>query len=155
MDTTIIAGIIGFIGAVLGGIITFWGVRYTIVNQEKNKRIERLPLMINNAWKIQKKLSFINWLGYEISKGKDLNESKMLSDFYNEHDEKLTEIAATVSADIYQIINRFFTHISDYDGWKGRNKQKEWFDKADSYFNEVAKLIQIYEDEYKKIDKAS
>jgi len=42
-DTTIIAGSIGFIGALLGGAITFIGVKYTLSYQEKRDILNSYP----------------------------------------------------------------------------------------------------------------
>lgn len=150
-DTTIIAGVIGFIGAIIGGILTFIGVKYTLIHQEKNRKLEVLPVKINNSWKIVKQFIFIETLGVMIEKDTNLDDIKFINDFYKNNEDWLTELAASVSAEMYRIVNLYFNHISDYGSWKHRNKQDEWFDRAYQYSNEIAQLIKEYEYEYSKL----
>jgi hypothetical protein len=138
------------IGGVISGAITLMGVRQTILFQSKKDRFEKLPELIVNSWKVYKKIIFIEGLRLAINDNPEINDIKIIDDFYNENEELLTELSARIDPRFYHIVNIFFTHVSDYAGFKKKEKLKEWFELTSEYSDQLADLIKSFEQEYSK-----
>ncbi|WP_273381904.1 hypothetical protein [Symbiobacterium thermophilum] len=149
---TIISGILGFIGAIVGGVITFIGVRHTIMFQIKKDRLERLPEIINNSWKIKKQFLFVLGMFYALKHNPEINDVELIKDFYKNNEEWVTELSAKISPDMYNLVNSFFTHIHDYEVYKKRNDINKWFEEASEYLSRIDHMIDSYEKEYKKTE---
>lgn len=54
---------------------------------------------------------------------------------------------------MYNLVNSFFTHVSDYDSYKTKNKNNEWFEKTEDYSNQIHIIIDSLETEYKEKSK--
>lgn len=65
----IVTGLIAFVGAILGGLITLFGVKLTIENNEKQKAKEELPKKILN---MDKAVNKIEQVVRRLEEGKDL-----------------------------------------------------------------------------------
>jgi hypothetical protein len=150
VDTTIVAGVIGFSGAIIGGAITLIGVKSTIDYQIKRDRLEKLPGMIVDGWKIHKHIIAIKAFETSIYLRTDLNDIKIMQEFYNDHEEWMTELAAKVDPRFYNLVNTFFTHLSDYGSYKTRGEQRKWFEKYNEYYERSSELIDLFEKEYEK-----
>jgi hypothetical protein len=151
VDTTIVAGVIAFVGAIIGGAITLIGVRQTIEFQIRKDRMEKLPEIILNSWKVYKKMIFIQGLELAINAKPELNDQEAIDDYYKENEEKLSELAAKIHPSVYNIVNSFFTHVSDYDAFKNKGKLKEWFAKANEHSEHVARYIYSFEQEFNSL----
>lgn len=152
LGETIISGIIGFIGAIVGGVITFIGVRHTIMFQIKKDRLERLPEIINNSWKINKQFLFVLGLYSAVKENPKIDDVKLVEEFYENNEEWITELSTKIGPDMYNLVNLFFTHISDYSIYKQRNDLDKWFEKAFEYSSSIRRMIDSYEKEYKKLE---
>lgn len=148
-----IAALIGFAGSIIGGLFTLMGVYLTILQQNKNERFQRLPKYINDSWKIQKTFAFIGGLRMTLAKQPELDDVKKVDEFYNKNEEWVTELSTSISPEMYNLVNSFFTHVSDYSTYKMRNKNNEWFEKANGYSNQIDIIINSLETEYKKKSK--
>jgi hypothetical protein len=152
LGETIMSGIIGFIGAIVGGVITFIGVRHTIMFQIKKDRLERLPEIINNSWKINKQFLFVLGLYSAVKENPKIDDVKLVEEFYENNEEWITELSTKIGPDMYNLVNLFFTHISDYSIYKQKNDLDKWFEKAFEYSSSIGRMIDSYEKEYKKLE---
>jgi hypothetical protein len=150
VDTTIVAGVIGFVGAIIGGVITLFGVKQTIDYQIKRDRLEKLPGMIVDSWKIHNKITYIQGLRTTIETRPDINEVLVIEHFNNDNEDWMTELSAKIDPRMYNLVNSFFTLTSDYEVYKNRGKSKEWFEKLFNFYEESSRLVHLFEKEYEK-----
>lgn len=147
----IISGAISGIGAILGGALTLIGVMWTIKKQEKEDRLNKLPNDIINSWKIQKQLVFPIAFYHNLPEDPYKKDEEVIKEFYKENEEWVTELSAKINAEVYNLVNSFFTHIFDYSSYKGRNEIKKWFDKSYEYHGKLGKIIDSFEKEYERL----
>lgn len=148
-NTTIVAGVIGFSGAIIGGLLTLIGVRSTIMFQIRKDKYNRLPKIINNSWKIQGQIAFTMGLKSAKIENKNIDDEKLVEDFYKDNEGWVTELAAEVDPRAYGIVNRFFDLISDYHVYKKRGDNTKWETEAFQCHCEMSELIDEFEKEYK------
>ncbi|TKC15693.1 hypothetical protein [Robertmurraya kyonggiensis] len=147
----IISGAISGIGAIIGGSLTLIGVMWTIKRQEKVERLNKLPSDIINSWKIQKQFAFPFALYHELPEDPYKKNVEIIEEFYNDNEEWVTELSAQISAEVYNLVNSFFTHISDFSSFEGRNELDKWFEKAFQYQDKLGKIIDSYEKDYEQL----
>lgn len=147
----IISGAISGIGAVIGGALTLIGVMWTIKRQEKVDRLNKLPNDVINTWKIQKQFAFPVAFCYNLPEDPYKKDEEIIEEFYKANEEWVTELSAQISAEVYNLVNSFFTHISDFSSYKRRNELEKWFDKSFEYQDKLGKIIDSYEKEYDRL----
>jgi hypothetical protein len=138
------------IGGVVSGAITLIGVRQTILYQIRKDRLERLPGMIVDSWKIHKRILYIYGLEGSLKERPDLNDIQIMQSFAHEHEEWMTDLAASIDPRMYNIINSFFTHIDDYYSYKSRGNLEEWFKRNYEFYKKSSDLVSLFETEYEK-----
>ncbi|MDM5359700.1 hypothetical protein [Peribacillus sp. ACCC06369] len=148
-----IAALIGATGSIIGGLFTLIGVYLTLNHQNKNERYKKLPKNIIDSWKIHKQFAYIAGLSLALEKKPELDDVKEVDEFYKKNEEWVTELSATISPEMYNLVNSFFTHVSDYDSYKTKNKNNEWFEKTEDYSNQIHIIIDSLETEYKEKSK--
>lgn len=147
-NETIIAGVIAFVGAVIGGALTLIGVQYTIQIQRKKDRLEKLPELIINSWKIHKELAYplvVRQVHGDVP-------LMLMENFYKDNDEWVTELSTKVSSEMYSLVNSFFTHVSDYNVFEKRGNLKEWYEKTENFYKLSGDIVDAFEKEYKELE---
>lgn len=103
-DYTLIAGIIAFFGAIIGGFITLVGVRITINENQKINFKNRIPEKVINAEKIRKLYNQMHGLYFlndkEIEKVNPHLAKEKIIRLYKEND--IDSIALSVSPEAYK-----------------------------------------------------
>jgi hypothetical protein len=141
-----------FAGAIIGGFLTLIGVRQTILEKRRSERLEKLPKDIIYSWKIHKHMNFPVAL-YSEMKEKNLNDDVHVKKFYDDHEGWITELSTKINPEVYDVVNSFFTFISDYSVYKKRGKIDLWFDEVFELKMKMMKIIDSYEKEYEKLSK--
>jgi len=150
-DYTLIAGIIAFWGAIIGGYLTWRGVEYNIKHQKAKDRYKKLPDEIKKCWKLNKYISF----GYFISnltKELDINETDdKIMEFIDETEEIATEIALDISPEMYKLTMKYYTLLEDYVAYVKRNKVDIYNENMREIYNKSCFILQEYETEYETL----
>jgi hypothetical protein len=144
-----ISGILAFFGSIIGGLITFLGVKYTVKFELKRDRKNKLPKLINDLWKIRKNLSYVSSFIHVIKENAITSDVQMMDDYYKNNEEWITELAATIDPEVYSVVNKIFTLVSDYYSYKSKEKLNEWETKGWEYLSVIDQKIQQFEHEYK------
>ncbi|PID16854.1 hypothetical protein CSV63_02905 [Sporosarcina sp. P34] len=150
---TVLAGIIAFWGAVLGGTITFLGVQYTLFNQRKMNYAEKIPEIVVNSWKIYKIVQFGANLKSYVKSYPEIDDVKKVEKFYDANELWASELSAKTSLQWYRLVDKYFTHLSDYHSYKKNNRIDEWHEKAEELALSSMELIDKYEKEYDEYGK--
>ncbi|MDN4525333.1 hypothetical protein [Fictibacillus fluitans] len=150
-DQDVWIGVITSLSSLLAGAFTLLGVKWTLDNQAKKDRYDRLPKDIVNAWKVYKVLCFGG--GLSMSKGSDDDLVIKVQNFYDEYEDRTTELSTSVSPEAYRIVNKYFTLIDDYFSYQAKGKMDEWFEKTNRLQDEMAKIVDSLEKEYEKLKK--
>ena len=150
-DYTLIAGIIAFWGAIIGGYLTWRGVEYNIEHQKAKDRYKKLPEEIKKCWKLNKYLSF----GYFIStltKDLDIDVTRdKVSEFYDDTEEIATEIALDISPEMYKLTMKYYTLLTEYVAYVNKNEIGIYNEKMSEIYNGSCLILQEYEKEYETL----
>lgn len=144
---------LGAIASVVGGMITWLGVRATIKNQNDIQKRDRLPEQIKNTWNL---VSLFGALEGALDRLKtDKNDIKnyqtLLAAFYDEHEESATELAMTTDGVIYSAVNSLFTHIDDFHAFAVRNELDRWLSKFYALSERILNRVEYLEYELKRL----
>ncbi|MFI2132898.1 hypothetical protein ACH434_23065 [Lysinibacillus fusiformis] len=154
-DPTIVAGIIAFFGAVIGGYLTWSGVRYSIEHQKAKDRLDRLPDILKKCWRINTNyIPFGTVLASEISNNiytSNEEVESLISDFYDKTEEIATEIAIDVSPEMYHLIMRYYTLLTDFGAYVAKEKIDDFINELFDISINTMKMVEVFEDEYEKL----
>ncbi|MEA0563286.1 hypothetical protein [Lysinibacillus irui] len=155
MDVTIVAGIIAFAGAVIGGYLTWSGVRYNIEHQKAKDRLERLPDILKKCWQINTKyIAFGSVLAYSLSTKKDMSKEQVelkIEEFYKQTEEIATELALDVSPEMYRLVLRYYTVLTDYGAYVAKKKQDDFIKELYELDTKAIKMVNSLSNEYEKL----
>lgn len=111
---TIIAGVIAFIGAIIGGFLTLVGVDITLKNQYRREFLESYPSKLMKADFIVEKSLEINRVCRESQRLGKYEIIKIELEHFFENRETLLEKAAEASDELYKSLNKISHH---YRSW--------------------------------------
>ncbi len=141
-DYTLIAGIIAFIGAIIGGSITLIGVKMTIENEKRRDEIRSIP----------SKIRAVNDL---LDKIKSVNKVMRVINYENKTDEilqvlgdpsELMEKALCINFKIYEETKLLYSIIKKYPLTNSSNKTINQGLNSSSYnILKVYEIIKHYE----------
>lgn len=152
-DYTVIAGIIAFFGAIIGGYLTWSGVKYNLEHQREKDRYEKLPSEIKNCWKLNKYLSFGYFLPTLI-KGKSKQEIWIkINDFYSTTEDTATEIALDISPEMYKVVMNYYTLLTDYFSYLNKDDLEMFNEKMKEIYDRSQLVLQNYENEYEELSR--
>lgn len=150
-SATLLAGFMGFVGAVIGGYLTWRGVGYNIKHQIAKDRYVKLPDEIKKCWKLNKYLSFGYFLS-NLTKEKSLNETRdAIMRFYDDTEELATEISLDISPEMYKMTMKYYTLLTDYTVYVNRNEVDAFEKKMEEIYNKSSLILQAYEKEYEDL----
>lgn len=152
-NDAIMAGIIGFVGAIIGGYLTWRGVKVSVEHQKEKDRLEKLPGILKNCWKIQSRyIAFGTVLAMNLSKNKSNISidavNQKVDEFYNTTDEEATDLALDVSPEMYQLILSYYTHISDFRVYYNRGEVVSYSNKLYDFGEQFNDMLFSYAKEY-------
>lgn len=148
LSDDIIAGIIGFVGSVIGGTLTLIGVKWTITEQNKKDFIDKYPEKIKYFHKIDTKLYKLRTAIMEYKRPTiSFQSNNEINDFLISKDE-LILYSGKINGEIYGLIIGIFDFIFELKELARFNtlnpiQQKEW----EFYVNLILSNINyIYEE---------
>lgn len=150
-DYTLIAGIIGFCGAIIGGYLTWRGVEYNIEHQKAKDRYKKLPDEIKKCWKLNKYLSFGHFISSLTKELKIEDIRDKILQFYDDTEEDATEIALDISPEMYRLTMNYYTLLSEYVVYVKKNKIDDFNEEMSGIYNKSCLILQAYEKEYESL----
>lgn len=119
VSSSIIGGTIGAIGAIIGGVITFLGVRLTINYEIKKEQLDRYPERIINIDTIFEKLKILDF-SHELDYSEDFQDYNIggvevdkMRKFLDEEIENLLLNSAKLNRSIYSKMKQLFYKIEE------------------------------------------
>lgn len=149
LDTTLLAGIIAFVGAIIGGSITLIGVNKTIEFTRKEENLKKIPDRIIIIEKIIQKLKNFK-SNLEITRRYDITANISNTHENIKHvlwEEALIRDAILVSPKVYQQLKNFsvsidIIHESFFDKYERIFRDKQSIDEiTDAYYDDSSQNI--------------